>query len=185
MKIEKETELGEYQILTNLLERNPDFLRKYIKENLSKSQLDELFPEIATNKEKRLKNHQKSLKHLMITMSDDRKCTEEMFFGRVASYIASELEMQQENVKIYSKEANEKEFIVREFQEKDIDLIDQQELFFFPLRSGKTNFTSIPSLIVNLDNHTQEVLLRLLLSLKKRIVPTTEGRKKSLLIGLT
>ena len=151
MKIEKETDLGEYQIFKNILGRNPDFLRKYIKENLSKSQLDELFPEVATNKEKRAQNHQSSLKHLIITMSDDRKGTEEMFFGRLASYIASELGMQQENVKIYSKEAKDKEFIVKEFKEKDIDLIDYEEFFSFPLRSGKIyEFLNLSTLFIKL-----------------------------------
>ena len=84
-------------------------------------------------------------------MSDDRKGTEEMFFGRLASYIASELGMQQENVKIYSKEAKEKEFIVKEFKEKDIDLIDYEEFFSFPLRSGKIyEFLNLSTLFIKL-----------------------------------
>ena len=138
MKIENKNDLGDYQIFKNLLGRNPDFLRKYIKENLSKSQIDELFPEISDKEEaeeNKSQNHQ-SFKNLIITMPDDVKRTEEMFLGRLTSCVASELGILQENVKVFSKEAKETEMVAKEFQEKDIDLIDHEELVFFPLRSG-------------------------------------------------
>ena len=143
MKIENKNDFGDYQIFKNLLGRNPDFLRKYIKENLSKSQIDELFPEISDKEEAEENKSQihQSFKNLIITMSDDGKGTEEMFFGRLSSCIASELGILQENVKVFSKEAKEKEIVevAKEFQEKDINLIDHEELVFFPLRSGRND----------------------------------------------
>ena len=143
MKIENKNDFGDYQIFKNLLGRNPDFLRKYIKENLSKSQIDELFPEISDKEEAEENKSQihQSFKNLIITMSDDGKGTEEMFFGRLSSCIASELGILQENVKVFSKEAKGKEIVevAKEFQEKDINLIDHEELVFFPLRSGRND----------------------------------------------
>ena len=145
MKIENKTGLGDYQILKNIMGRHPDFLRKYIKENLSKSQIDELFPESVVKEEdenEQPHNHSSAspLKHLIIALSEseDGEGTEEMFFGRLASYTASVLGLPQENVQIYSKKAinNGNEGIIKEFQEKEIDLIDRDELLFFPLRSG-------------------------------------------------
>ena len=140
MKIENKTGLGDYQILKNILGRNPDFLRKYIKENLSKSQFDELFPE-SVDKEEDEQPHNISspLKHLIITLSEseDGKGTEEMFYGRLASYTAAFLGLPQENVKIYSKRTfSGNEGIIKEFQDKEINLIDRDQLLFFPLRSG-------------------------------------------------
>ena len=85
-------------------------------------------------------------------MSDDGKGTEEMFFGRLTSCIASELGILQENVKVFSKEAKEKEIVevAKEFQEKDINLIDHEELVFFPLRSGRNDKFYI-SLLIKLN----------------------------------
>ena len=140
MKIENKSGSGDYQILKNILGRNPYFLRKYINENLSKNQISELFPESVDKEEdEQPHNNSSPLKHLIITLpeSEEGKGTEEMFFGRLASYTAAVLGLPQENVKIYSKRifpGNEE--IIQEFQEKEINLIYRDEILFFPLRSG-------------------------------------------------
>ena len=141
MKFDHRNGLRDYELLKEILMKNPDLLKKYIKENLSKNQFDDLFPEPKCKEDEDQKeHHHESLQHLMIKVSNDEKGTDEMFFGRVASYMANVLGLPQENVKIFSRSsaciANKREQILEEFREKGINVIDQDETIFFSLRSG-------------------------------------------------